>query len=234
MFHFFEKHIKLSDSGLLRDFIDWHCHLLPGIDDGIATLEDTLRALQHYESQGIREVWFTPHVMEDIPNDPNTLQEAFERVRRAYKGPLVLHVAAEYMLDNLFERQLRQHAVLPLGDASHLLVETSYFNPPMDLQGTLSRIQSAGYHPVLAHPERYVYMTERDYRSLHDRRILFQVNLYSLLGMYGQTARRKARWLVDQGLVDRLGTDTHRVEQFLSALDGKLGEKMVKKLSSKA
>jgi tyrosine-protein phosphatase YwqE len=232
MFNLFEKHISLAQSGLLQGFTDWHSHLLPGVDDGVMQLDDTLQLLRLYESQGIRHVWFTPHVMEDIPNDPSTLRAEFARVKQAYQGPVTLHLAAEYMLDNLFEQHLRRDDLLPLGDDSHLLVETSYFRPPMDLPGILRRIQRAGYHPVLAHPERYVYMTQEDYRRLHQNHVLLQLNLFSLQGQYGRTAQRKAIWLVKQGLIDRVGTDTHRITQFQGALEGKIGARMVKALQA--
>jgi tyrosine-protein phosphatase YwqE len=193
-------------------------------------MDDTLRLLTLYADEGIHDVWFTPHVMEDIPNTTAALQARFAEVQAAYCGPVRLHLAAEYMLDNLFAQRLRQDDLLPLGDESHLLVETSYFNPPMDLYATLRAIQQAGYHPVLAHPERYVYMTDDDYRRLLDAQVLLQLNLFSLQGMYGKTAQHKARWLLKHKMVDRLGTDTHRVAQFQTALAGKLKDEAVKKL----
>ena len=74
-----------------------------------------------------------------------------------------LYLAAEYMMDNLFERRLRDRDLLPLGTGGkHLLVETSYFNPPAGLVEILKSIKAAGYFPVLAHPERYMYMDMED------------------------------------------------------------------------
>jgi tyrosine-protein phosphatase YwqE len=233
MWNPFRKTTTLARSGLLQGLTDWHSHLLPSVDDGITALTDTLRLLRAYEQQGLTDVWFTPHIMEDIPNTTRALQARFAEVQEAYDGPVRLHLAAEYMLDNLFDQRLREGDLLPLGDASHLLVDTSYFSPPMDLDGTLRRIQQAGYHPVLAHPERYVYMSTRDYQSLSERHILFQVNLFSLTGMYGHTAASKASWLVKHGLVDRVGTDTHRVGQFLKGVEEEVETGVVEKLAFK-
>ena len=68
---------KITDSGLFDGFIDYHCHLLPGVDDGVAEMHDTLAILERWEKAGIAEVWLTPHIMEDIPNSPTGLREGF-------------------------------------------------------------------------------------------------------------------------------------------------------------
>ena len=151
----FDRQRTLCESGLFEGFTEWHCHLLPGVDDGIKTPEDSLKALRLYEAAGIRTVWLTPHVMEDMPNTTAALRERFDELKRAYQGNIELHLASENMLDALFEERLEANDFLPIGvEGTHLLVETSYFNPPMDLTGILKRIQSRGYYPILAHPER--------------------------------------------------------------------------------
>ncbi len=219
---FFDRRISLGDSGLLRGFTDWHCHLLPGVDDGVRTMEESLLVLASYERLGIGEVWLTPHVMEDIPNRTDDLRERFAALRAAYTGSIALHLSAENMLDNLFEERLAVNDLLPLGRAGrHLLVETSYFNPPMGLFDILSRIRGKGYHPVLAHPERYVYMEESDYRRLREMNVIFQLNLPSLAGLYGPEVRRKAEWLLRNDFYGLAGSDTHR----LAAWEACLGQK---------
>jgi protein-tyrosine phosphatase len=75
-------------------------------------------------------------------------------------------------------------------------------------------------------------MTQEDYRRLHQNHVLLQLNLFSLQGQYGRTAQRKALWLVKQGMIDRVGTDTHRITQFQGALEGKIGARMVKALQT--
>lgn len=209
---FFKKHISLKNSGIFRDFTDWHCHLLPGVDDGVQTMEESLQILSLYEQLGINEVWLTPHIMEDMPNRTEDLKERFAELDAAYQGNVILHLAAENMLDNLFEERLAKNDLLPLGkDGKHLLVETSYFNPPMGLNNILLRIKAKGYVPILAHPERYVYMDEDNYRQLKAMNILFQLNLPSLVGGYGTEIRKKAEWLLKNGLYDLTGSDTHRL-----------------------
>ena len=109
---FFKRSVSLVESGLFRGFTDWHCHLLPGVDDGVRTLEETLRVLSLYETLGVKEVWLTPHVMEDVPNEVSDLKARFEELRTAYKGPVTLYLASENMLDNLFEERLERNELL--------------------------------------------------------------------------------------------------------------------------
>lgn len=215
----FQKKQTLAESGILQGMTDYHSHLLPGVDDGVQTAEESLEILRLYEQLGIREVWFTPHIMEDIPNTTAGLRERFAQFQKRYTGPIRLHLAAEYMLDNLLKERLAQQDLLPLGtEGNHLLVETSYFNPPMDLYDMMEKIKSAGFMPVLAHPERYVYMDKDDYRELNRRQIKFQLNLFSLYGEYGNNVQRKAKWLQENHFYNYKGTDTHNVNTFMNII----------------
>lgn len=208
----FRKRQTLAQSGFFRGFVDWHCHILPGVDDGVQTMDEALHILAAYERLGIREVWLTPHIMEDIPNPTARLRERFAELLAAYKGNVVLNLAAENMLDKLFEERLEQGDLLPLGkDGKHLLVETSYFNPPMGLDDILRCIQAKGYYPLLAHPERYIYMEENDYARLKSMHIKFQLNLFSLMDLYGKEVRKRAKELLNKGMYDYIGTDLHRI-----------------------
>lgn len=193
MFNFLKRKVSIADSGILKGMTDYHSHLLPGVDDGVKTMAETLKILEEMEKQGIRKVWFTPHIMEDIPNKTADLKKKFAEVQVAYQGNIVLHLAAENMLDNLFEVRLEKDDLLPIekDGKRYLLVETSYFNPPMDLYDILKQIQQKGYYPLLAHPERYEYMTMKDYKALKDANVVFQLNLPALGGMYGKGVQQK-------------------------------------------
>ena len=213
MFPFCRKK-TLQEAGIFEGMTDWHSHILPGVDDGFKSLEDSLAVLDMYQEVGIREVWLTPHVMEDIPNTTAGLRHRFDELRKAYRGRVILRLAAEYMLDTLFEDRLDRDDLLPIGqEGRHLLVETSYFNPPANLLAILTGIKSRGYYPVLAHPERYVYMGMQDYSLLSDSGVKFQLNLGSLAGMYGSQAAKKAVRLLRNGYYDIIGTDLHRSTQ---------------------
>lgn len=181
----FRKKQTLKESGFFRGFTDWHCHILPDVDDGVQTMDEALQILGEYERLGVKEVWLTPHIMEDMPNTTQHLRARFVELQSAYQGNIALNLASENMLDNLFEERLNKNDLLPIGKAGkHLLVETSYFNPPMDLQNILLRIKAKGYYPILAHPERYLYMNESDYQQLKSINVQFQLNQFSLLCFY--------------------------------------------------
>lgn len=213
MWFFNKKAASLSDSGMMNGLTDWHSHVLPGVDDGIKTMEDSLAVLRHFEEKGVSNLWLTPHIMEDYPNTTDKLKGRFEELCQAWDGKLKLHLAAENMLDSLFEERLAARDLLPIGEnADHLLVETSYFSPPMGFDGIIDSIMSAGYYPLLAHPERYTYMDEADYNKLRGKGVKMQLNYVSLIGGYGETARKKSIWLLKNGYIDAVGSDIHRLK----------------------
>lgn len=211
----FGKIDKLEESGMFSGFTDWHSHILPGVDDGIRKMEDSLAVLKRYEELGIRRVWLTPHVMEDFPNTPESLKARFAELQEAYGGPVELCLAAENMLDPLFEERLEKREFLPIGESgTHLLVETSYMNEPYGMEDMIEGVFTAGYTPVLAHPERYRYMDEEDYFRWKERGVMFQTNYISLVGGYGENARKKCEWLLKEGMIDVCGSDLHRLDFF--------------------
>lgn len=219
----FRKTITFARSGILKGMTDCHSHLLPGVDDGVGTLDESLRILDMMEKQGVRKLWLTPHIMEDIPNETVTLQEKFQELKRSYNGTLELALAAEYMMDNLFEERLEKDDLLPLEEGKrYLLVETSYFNPPMRLLSMLKHIQEKGYHPLLAHPERYEYMQMADYKALQQVGVAFQLNIPSLAGMYGRHVQKKAEALQEAGMYTLRGNDTHSLIFFQNLLNEKI------------
>lgn len=207
----------LAQAEFFSGYVDYHSHILPGVDDGLKTVEESLSALELFEKQGVRTVWLTPHIMEDIPNSTADLKRKFEELATAYNGPIILKLASENMLDSLFLDRLNANDFLPMED-KRLLVETSYFNPPYDMDNIISSIQSKGYYPLLAHPERYMYMREKDYEKLRNNGVLMQMNIPSLCGGYGEDVKEKAVWLLKNGYYSVSGTDLHRVASFENLL----------------
>ena len=217
MFNFLKRKVSIADSGILKGMTDYHSHLLPGVDDGVKTMAETLKILEEMEKQGIRKVWFTPHIMEDIPNKTADLQAKFAEVQAAYQGNIVLHLATENMLDNLFEKRLANDDLLPIekDGKRYLLVETFYFNPPMDLHDILKRIQQKGYYPLLAHPERLrIYDDERLQSPQRSQRILFSSILPALGGFYGKGVQKKTEVLLKNDMYDFIGNDVHSIRNF--------------------
>ena len=200
---------------------DMHSHVLPGLDDGAETLDHSLALLRELRDGGFRKLILTPHIMGDFyKNTPEGIREALLLLREAAAvaglGDVELECAAEYYLDEFLGQKLANGTEMLSfgGDKRYLLFETSYMNEPLNLPETLFELKSRGYRPVLAHPERYTYLYGR-FAELEKMRqekgVLFQINLNSLVGYYSPAAQKVAEQLVDGGLVDFVGTDTHHL-----------------------
>lgn len=211
---------SLLKSGILRGKTDIHCHVLPGVDDGSPDVAHSLEMLAWMEQEvGFRRVWLTPHVMQDAPNDAKSLRQVFDAFCPAFQGQMSLHLSSEYMLDARFSDHLHGD-LLPL-PGRHLLVETSYMSAPSGFFDILLEVWHQGYRPVIAHPERYMYMDEQDHEALKAKGYDFQLNLLSLSGYYGRRPKVVSEALLQRGYYDFVGTDLHhldRYEDFLSQL----------------
>ena len=231
LFGLFSSKRSLQESGILSGSTDRHSHILYGGDDGIKTPEDSLAALAFEESLGVREVWCTPHIMEDVPNTTEALKSRFEELCGIYNGPIKLHLAAEYMIDTLWEERLEAGDLLLMED-DMLLMETSTVTPPFDLKGSLSSAMSAGYRPLFAHPERCRFLEVKDCEELVKMGVRLQLNIASLTGYYGQTAKVKAEALLKKDMYFAYGSDCHRVrtinEQYSRP---ELSKEIIQKLS---
>jgi len=208
----FSRKKSLADQGVFQGFTDNHSHILPGVDDGVKTMDVSLAILSDYEQLGVSEVWLTPHIQEFIPNTTQQLQDRYAELLSAYKGNVKLHLAAEYMLDNTFTERFQAKDLLPHslpGEEPRLLIETSYYNPPMRFWETVQEIMSSGIRPILAHPERYLYMEKDDYERLHEMGVVLQMNLASVLGVYGSEPCKRAQKLQKKGYYSIYGTDIH-------------------------
>lgn len=230
MFSFLSPKKEILNTGILTGMTDVHCHLLPGVDDGVANLEEARRALDLMERIGVARVFLTPHVMEDMPdNRPEFLRERLAWFKEQVQTPIQFKLAAEYMLDNAFAER-RKDGLLTLG-SNHVLVETSYLSAPYDMEDTLYDLQAEGYQPVLAHAERYMYMEQEDYDRLQEHGIVFQLNLMSLAGTYGQLPYEKAVSMLEKGYYRFVGSDYHRRSVYEKSLEHlRLKKKQIQQL----
>lgn len=209
------KKVDIISAGWLEGMTDIHCHLVPAVDDGSRSLDETRQLIEAMRSIGIQRIITTPHIYRRYPhNDSSTLQQELERLLPDLSDlgvPLML--GAEHMLDEGFEAHLAK-PLLTLGTSKYLLVETSFVGAPLDLFRLIQQVISAGAIPMLAHPERYLYMDDRMYDQLRGAGCAFQLNLFSLTGMYGEQVQRRAQQLLERGVYSFVGTDTHRIELF--------------------
>lgn len=230
MFDFLKSKTSIESSGLLSAHEDAHSHILYGVDDGISSLKSALAVLSYEESLGVASVCCTPHIMEDVPNTTDELKRRFEDLLSAYNGKMELKLAAEYMIDNLFIERLKAKDLLLWGK-DMVLVETSSVMPPINLRVVFSELMMSGYTPLLAHPERYRYLKEEDYLEFAESGVKYQLNLPSLVGRFGPTAKESALWLLDKGLYSAYGSDCHRLEAIKKHYSAKeLSAKTVEKL----
>ena len=189
LFDIFVKKHNFCDTELLKKGTDIHSHCLPGVDDGIQSIEEAIQALTAMKKYGVECIYFTPHVMEDYPkNSADFLKERFVEFQQEVADiDIEIVLAAEYMLDASFYKHLENGELLCL-KGNYLLIEMSYLSPSPDLENIIYNLQLKGYHPILAHPERYLFMDEKDYDHLKQFGCKYQLNLMSLSGQYGKRA----------------------------------------------
>jgi protein-tyrosine phosphatase len=193
---------------------DIHSHLIPGIDDGVKTVEESVEMLKEFAGLGFKRIVTTPHIMSDyFKNTPEIILSGLETVREAIKKEgidIKLDAAAEYYLDEFFVQKLKKDKLLTI-DNKYLLFEISYINPPDYLLKVVFDIIVAGYTPLLAHPERYNFWYGKldEYKKIKDAGALFQINVNSLTGYYGVAAKKTAELLIDENMIDFIGSDLH-------------------------
>ncbi len=206
---FFTRKKNIIESTLLSGLTDHHTHILPNVDDGVQCVEDALKILEWYEQLGVKSITMTPHIMEDFSlNNAKYLRERFEEFKGQYRGAIELRLGAEYMLDSHFRDHLNSGDMLTIADGT-ILVETSYIAEPIDLEGQLKEIMAKGYFVVLAHPERYLYLTMKNYQRLKEIGVYLQLNIPSVLGGYSESVKQRAEQLLKLNIYSFIGSDIH-------------------------
>lgn len=200
---------------------DMHSHLIPGIDDGSRSMDESIAMLAKFESLGYKKVITTPHIMGDyFRNTPETILGGLEKVQSTAKElglSIQMEAAAEYYYDDsLLNRLKNKEQLLTFGD-NYVLFEFSFHSKPDQIEKLFFEFLTQGYKPVLAHFERYLYYlgsvdTAAKWR---EKGVLIQMNINSLCGHYGAEIKQQAEQLVDAGLIDFAGTDCHRIEHLL-------------------
>ncbi len=213
MLHIFRTKTILKD--LIPDnHVDIHSHLLPGIDDGAQTFEDSKRLIQSLNGYGISQFITTPHIINNVWDNSSVqikdLKIATVLELEKHQITVPIRTAAEYMMDDYFVKLFKTEKLLTLKD-NYVLVEMSYINPPIQLYEILFDLQVAGYIPVLAHPERYLfYHTNFDeYQKLKRAGCFFQLNLAAIVGYYGDSITKIAEKLLQKGMYNFVGSDVH-------------------------
>lgn len=223
MLNFFKNIFKSTPKVNIESFeaiaVDMHSHLVPKIDDGSKSKEESLEIINRLYELGFKKVITTPHTMRggydnttgiitDGKNDLNTflIEE---------KCPITIEASSEYYLDGHFDKLINNKDLMPFGD-NHILFELSFMTKPTSFETTVFNLISEGYKPILAHPERYNYLADKELTQLtkiKETGALFQLNLFSLVGAYGEVSQKIAEKLIDKEMVDFVGTDIHNRTQ---------------------
>lgn len=230
MLSLFKSKPKLSQV-IPTGYTDIHSHILPGIDDGAKTLNDTEFLLEEMQKLSFAKCIATPHTMNNIwDNTPTTINDALRQIKSNLNLPFEITTASEYLLDESVLLKAKNKILLTLKE-NYILIELSYLNPPIQLYDFLYQIQLSGYQVILAHPERYSYFhtNKKEYQKLKKAGCFFQLNLLSTVGYYGKEVAETANYLLKENLYDFTGSDIHHknhIKAFQSKLIFNNGEKI--------
>lgn len=214
MFNWFKKK-KPPVTGRLQT--DIHSHLLPGLDDGVKTMEEAEEIILRFQSLGYTKLITTPHVISDsYKNTTAGIQQRLMDLREHLSQRninMTIEAAAEYYLDEQLLEKLDNEPLLTFG-SKYLLFETNFMTEPFNLKDFIFRANTKGYKPVLAHPERYLYLQNNlaKVEDILNRGVLLQVNISSITGYYSRPAHVTAQKLIDKGWVHLLGSDCHHLQ----------------------
>ena len=210
--------------------IDIHSHILPGIDDGAKTLEESVQLVTEMAGWGFERLTCTPHITKKFRNTPETIQEKFDILNNALSAnglSIDLRMSAEYRLNpETWPEILKSGQFMPIEDR-YILMEFP-INEPSDM-GDLNpmeeflKVKSLGLTPILPHPERYFYLQHDDLLRYVDAGVKIQSNYGSLAGVYGSEVSKRAQSLIDEGIVSFLATDMHNM-QYIKTISSWLDE----------
>ena len=206
--------------------VDCHCHILPGLDDGAQTQEDSIFLAGKLVEWGYRRAVCTSHCSFLYRNTPATVRAAADKLRQALEQRgigLELVPSMEYRLIPETWPVVRESNWLLPWEGNHILVELPIHDPAKigDIipLAEMRWLLDNGYQPVLAHPERYLYLRMEEYRAFKDAGVQFQRNLGALEGMYGEVVSARAKTLDAEGMYDWTGSDLHN-KKYSAFFDG--------------
>jgi len=224
------RNLNLNYSGIM---VDMHSHVLPGIDDGAQNPQESIVLIKKMMELGIKKIIATPHIMIDYyRNEPESINEALAVLKAeltAQNIDINVSAAAEHYFDETFEKRINDRRVMTMGD-NYVLFELSFINQPPNIIPVVQKMKDMGYKPILAHPERYGYMTIEQMQNIRSWGCDLQLNTISLTGYYGKQVQKKAEEMVDNEIVDFISSDMHHprhADAFEKALSTAYLEKLL-------
>ena len=231
---FSKKQNTPADLSILKT--DMHSHLIPGIDDGSKTLDETIAILYKFKELGYKKIITTPHIMSDFyRNTPEIIRAGLEIVKEEINRinlEIEINAAAEYYFDETLFQLLENDNFLTFGD-KNVLIEFSFSAAPQEHEKLFYEMRIKGYRPVIAHFERYLYYhgSIEQAKLWREKGMLIQMNINSIFGHYGPSVKKQAEMLIDAGQIDLIATDCHRIEH-LDILEQNLKSPYLKKVLS--
>ena len=216
--------------------VDLHSHLIPSIDDGVKSLDESISLIRQLKECGFKKIITTPHTMSHrYNNTQETIHEGYEALKDELSRleiDIEIEVASEYYHDQHFLDLIENGEILTFGD-KYVLFELSYNMKPFMLEETVYKLKEAGYKPVLAHPERYTYYdSKEDYRKLKNMGLFFQINIISTQNFYGKKAKKAVEKIISLGMVDFIGSDIHS-QKYMDTFKKSLSSDMYLKIITK-
>jgi protein-tyrosine phosphatase len=197
---------------------DLHSHLIPKIDDGSQSMEETIGLIIGFKELGFTKLITTPHIMSDnFKNTPQRINTGLEDIRKELKVKEIemqIEASAEYYVDEYLLKRIGNEGLIPFGN-NYILIETSTVNYPRIFKDVIFELKLNGYNPVLAHPERYSFFWNDNklVNQLRDSELFFQINYISLSGIYSPHVKKMVEKLINDGMVDFIGSDVHEIIQ---------------------
>lgn len=199
---------------------DMHSHLIPGIDDGSKSMDETIAMLAKFESLGYKKVITTPHVYSDCyKNTPEIILQGLKEVQQTAKElglSIQIEAAAEYYCDEYFQELIAEKNLMTINGV-YVLMEFPFLSEMNNWKEFIFNIRSIGYVPIIAHFERYVYWHGSVEKAKEMRQLgaKIQLNINSLTGHYGPDVKKQGERLIDHQLLDFIATDCHRIQHLL-------------------
>jgi len=209
--------------------VEVHNHVLPGLDDGARTMQEALQMLFFWVEMGYQKVIATPHHNSYYPTQDEEIEERLSQLQyqaQEQEMPIQITAASEYLLENTLLESSKK--IMYFGPKRYILIEFGFSFLPIGWETALYTLQQRGYTIVIAHPERYPYVTREMLQGWYERGLLLQINLLSLAGYYGKAEMQRAEYLLEKGWVHFVGSDMHSPQQI-----GPVREALQKKLLRK-
>jgi protein-tyrosine phosphatase len=225
----FSFFFKKKKQNLFNGLVDFHNHLLPGIDDGSKSIEQSQEMLNIYNELGIEKIIASPHVFKDLyPNTSKTIKKSYDSLMSSLidQETKVLGFGAEYMVDEFFLKELDKKSKLLTCFKNYVLIEIPFFGQLKLLEEALFKLQNMGYTPILAHPERFNSIQSTNIiKELKQRGAKIQLNALSLIGFYGKDVQKKSKEYLKLGLYNFIATDAHNQYQLIKLKEIYLSKK---------